>query len=79
MNALETTEGYSPQGYSPEDCSDASRAPDAFNEYVERELHERTRAAYEQGLDHGSKYRLGALLLGMLLGWLAGLSVRIIG
>lgn len=58
---------------------DVPPSANRFNEYVERELQERTRAAYERGVDRGSKYRLGALMLGLVLGWIAGLGLRIIG
>lgn len=53
---------------------DVPPAPPSYNEYVERMLHDRIQAAYERGVDRGSKHRMGVLLLGLIMGWIAGAS-----
>jgi hypothetical protein len=53
---------------------DVPPAPPSYNEYVERTLHDRIQAAYERGVDRGAKHRLGMLLLGLIMGWIAGVS-----
>jgi hypothetical protein len=53
---------------------DVPPAPPSYNQYVERTLHERMQAAYERGLLHGYRYRLGVLVVGLIIGWIAGFS-----
>jgi hypothetical protein len=66
------------QEFSPQHRSDVPPLPVNFNEYVEHELHERTRAAYERGVDRGARYRLGAMLIGMVVGSLVGFGLGVV-
>jgi hypothetical protein len=58
---------------------DVPPAPPSYTEYVERTLRDRIRAAYELGVDHGSKHRLVVLLLGLIIGWATGFSWAAMG
>lgn len=53
---------------------DVPPAPPRYTQYIERTFQDRIQAAYELGVDRGSKRRLGVLLLGLILGWIAGVS-----
>lgn len=66
------------QEFSPPRMNDVPPRPINFNEYVEHELHERTRAAYESGVDRGSRYRFGAMLIGMIVGSLVGFGLGVV-
>jgi hypothetical protein len=54
---------------------DVPPGPARYTQYVERTLHDRIQAAYRRGVDHGSRYRMGVLLAGMIIGWLVGVSL----
>lgn len=57
-----------------DNLDDVPPPPPSYTQYVERTMHDRIQAAYERGVAHGSRYRIGILLLGMLFGWVAGVS-----
>jgi hypothetical protein len=51
---------------------DVPPPPPSYTKYVERVVHDRMQAAYEMGLNRGARLRLGLLLLGLIVGWVAG-------
>lgn len=51
---------------------DVPPPPPSYSQYVERTMHDRIQTAYERGLERGLKYRFVALLIGLILGWVAG-------
>lgn len=53
---------------------DVPPPPPSYTKYVERTLHDRMQAAYELGMTRGSRLRLGILLLGLIVGLIAGYS-----
>jgi hypothetical protein len=62
-----------------ERLDDVPPPPASYTKYVERTLHDRTRAAYELGVERGSKLRVGVLLVGLVIGWIMGFSFATMG
>jgi uncharacterized protein (DUF1919 family) len=56
-----------------ERLDDVPPAPLSYTQYVERTLHDRIQAAYQSGLNRG------LLLLGLIIGWIAGFSFATMG
>jgi hypothetical protein len=58
---------------------DVPPPPASYTQYVERTLHDRTQAAYELGVERGSRLRVGVLLVGLIIGWIMGFSFGTMG
>lgn len=62
-----------------ERLDDVPPAPLSYTQYVERTLHDRIQAAYQSGMNRGARHRIGLLLLGLIIGWIAGFSFATMG